>query len=67
MELAPYKNIDLLTYYINVAFADGIIDEKEIELIYDLGKKVGLSEGAIAIELGKKVQKDFRPLASALK
>lgn len=67
MELAPYKNIDLLTYYINVAFADGIIDEKEIELIYDLGKKVGLPEGAIAIELGKKVQKDFRPLASALK
>lgn len=67
MKIAPYKNIDLLTYYINVAFADGIIDEKEIELIYDLGKKVGLSYDDIARELGKKVQKDFKPLASALK
>ena len=67
LEIAPYKRDDLMNYFINVAFADGELDEKEMALIYEFGSKLGYSEGEIARTLGLKVQKDFCPKASALK
>ena len=57
----------LLKYFVNIAFADGILDEKELELIYDFGDKLGYAESEIAEFLGNKVRKEFRPNVSALK
>ena len=67
LEINPRKGIDLLNYFINVAFADGELDEKEIELINDFGEKLGFSEFDIARAIGIKVQENFFPKASALK
>ena len=67
LESAPHKTIDLLNYFINVAFADGELDEKELDLIYDFGKKVGFSQVDVSRQIGLKIRKDFRPKASSLK
>lgn len=67
LEINPRKGIDLLNYFINVAFAYGELDEKEIELINDFGEKLGFSEFDIARAIGIKVQENFFPKASALK
>ena len=67
MEIAPHKDEDLLNYAINVALADGDLDQKELEFIYSLGNRMGLSDMAIAVVIGKKIQKSFKPKASALK
>lgn len=66
LKIAPQKREDLLNYFINVAFADGLLNEKEMTLIYEFGKKLSFTEGEVATILGKKVQKDFTPKASLL-
>ena len=35
--MAPDLKSELLNYFVNMAFADGILDEKELALIYDFG------------------------------
>ena len=37
LEMAPDLKCELLNYFVNMAFADGILDEKELALIYDFG------------------------------
>ena len=50
-----------------MAFADGILDEKELSLIYDFGDKLGYAASEIAEFLGVKVRKEFKPNVAALK
>lgn len=67
LENAPHMRSNLLRYFIDVAFADGDLDEGEVALIYDFGSKIGFPEGEIAKALGSKLREDFCPKASALK
>lgn len=67
LEMAPEMREKLLNYFIDVAFADGVLDEKEMALIYDFGKKLGYPENEIAKALGVKIRKDFITCVSALK
>ena len=67
LDAAPHMRSQLLRYFIDVAFADGILDENEIALVYDFGGKIGFPDNEIAKALCEKVQKDFCPRASALK
>ena len=67
LEIAPHLRSNLLRYFIDVAFADGNLDEKEVALIYDFGDKLGFPQGEIAKALGIKIREDFCPKASALK
>lgn len=67
LEMAPDLKSELLNYFVNMAFADGILDEKELALIYDFGDKLGYAEGEIAEFLGVKVRKEFKPCVGALK
>ena len=67
LELAPQMRGDLLRYFIDVAFADGFLEENEMALIYDFGGKLGFSEGEIARALGGKIREDFHPKAGVLK
>ena len=67
LEMAPEMREKLLNYFIDVAFADGVLDEKEMSLIYDFGKKLGYPESEIAKSLGVKIRKDFITCVSALK
>ena len=67
LEMAPDLKSELLNYFVNMAIADGILDEKELALIYDFGDKLGYAEGEIAEFLGVKVRKEFKPCVGALK
>jgi uncharacterized tellurite resistance protein B-like protein len=67
LEMAPDLKSELLNYFVNMAFADGILDEKELALIFDFGDKLGYAESEIAEFLGNKVRKEFKPYVGALK
>jgi hypothetical protein len=67
LEIAPDLKSELLNYFVNMAFADGILNEKELVLIYELGDKLGYAESEIADFLGVKVRKEFKPCVVALK
>lgn len=67
LELAPHMRSNLLRYFIDVAFADGILEENELKIIYDFGDKIGFPQSEIARALGLKIREDFSPKASGLK
>ena len=67
LQMAPDLKSELLNYFVNMAFADGILDEKELALIYDFGDKLGYAEVEIAEFLANKIRKEFKPSVSALK
>ena len=67
LEMAPDLKSELLNYFVNMAFADGILDEKELALIYDFGDKLGYVESEIAEFMCNKVRKEFKPNVTALK
>lgn len=67
LEAAPHMRSQLLRYFIDVAFADSELDEKELSLIFDFGEKLGFPDSEVAVALGMKIREDFSPRASALK
>lgn len=68
LAMAPDMRINLLNYIIRIVLADNELDEKEMQIIYDLGmRKLGFSEKEIAEQLGVHIHEVFRPRASALK
>ena len=67
VEMAPDLKSELLNYFVNMAFADGILDEKELALINDFGDKLGYVESEIAEFMCNKVRKEFKPNVTALK
>ena len=67
LEMAPDLRSELLKYFVNMAFADGELSDKELELIFDFGDKLGYHEGEIAEFLCNKIRKEFVPSVSALK
>ena len=67
LEMAPDLKSELLNYFVNMAFADGILDEKELALIYDFSNKLGYAESEIAEFMRNKVRKEFKPCVGALK
>ena len=67
LEMAPDLKGELFNYFVNMAFADGELNEKELALIYDFGDKLGYHESEIAEFLCNKIRKKFVPSVSALK
>lgn len=66
LEIAPDLRSLLLNYFIDVAFADGTLQENELALIVDFGGKLGFPDSEIAKALGEKVRQDLEPQASDL-
>lgn len=67
LEMAPDLKGELFKYFVNMAFSDGELKEKELALIYDFGDKLGYHESEIAEFLCNKIRKEFVPSVSALK
>ena len=67
LEMVPDLRSELFNYFINMAFADGELSDKELELIMDFGNKLGYHESEIAELLCKKIRKEFVPSVTALK
>ena len=67
LQMAPDLKGELFNYFVNMAFADGELNEKELALIYDFGGKLEYHENEIAEFLCNKIRKEFVPSVSALK
>lgn len=67
LEMDPSMNEGLLRYFITVVFADGILDDKEMDLIFEFGHEIGFSDEEIAKAIGVRLIEDFTPRATVLK
>ena len=68
MELAdPEDGITPLNYVLEIIIADRYLDEREISVVYDLGRRMGLSDRQISKEIALKLREKFQPRATALK
>ena len=57
------KEEEMIHYLVDIALADGRIEESEVKTIFDLGKKFGCPLQMIAMAIGRKIREDYRPLA----
>lgn len=67
LEMDPSMNEGLLRYFITIVIADGILDNNEMDLIFDFGSRIGFSHCEIAKAIGVRLMDDFEPKATALK
>ena len=67
LDMAPDLRGELLNYFINMAFADGVLNDKEMKLINDFGNKLGYHENEIANILKIKIRNNFTPSVTELK
>lgn len=66
LELDPGMRSSLLSYLIDVAYADRRFANSEILFIYKFGHNIGFSESDVAKAIGLKIRKNFVPLADVL-
>lgn len=68
LQLATTEDgITPLNYVLNIVVADRNLDEREIAAVYDLGRRMGMSDYQISMEIAEKLREKFLPRASALK
>jgi hypothetical protein len=68
LELATDEDgVTPLNYILEIIVADRFLDEKEISVAYDLGRRMGLSDYQISKEIAEKLREKFLPRATALK
>ena len=68
LELATDEDgVTPLNYILEIIVADRFLDEKEISVAYDLGRRMGLSDYQISNEIAEKLREKFLPKATALK
>lgn len=58
---------NLMTYLMDIAFADGILDAKEVDVLYEIGRKLGFSDLDTAEMLADKIRTSLRPRAALMK
>ena len=63
----PEDEITPLNYILEIIVADNDLDDREISVAYDLGRKMGLSDFQISKAIALKLREKFQPRASALK
>ena len=66
IQMDPNIRPALLQYMIEIILADHDIHEKEVNFIYDIGQKLGLSVQDISNIFGGSIQRYFSPSLSAL-
>ena len=57
---------NLLKYMINIVLSDKVIAKDEIELIYNFGNSIGLSEIEIATAIAESIQQSYVPSLDAI-
>jgi hypothetical protein len=68
LELAtPEDDVTPLNYILEIVIADRYLDDKEISVVYELGRRMGLSDFQISKEIAEKLREKFQPRATALK
>ncbi len=68
LEIAtPEDEVTPLNYILEIVVADNYLDDREIQLVYELGRRMGLSDFQISKEIALKLREKFQPRASSLK
>ena len=68
LEIAtPEDEVTPLNYILEIVVADNNLDDREMTVVYDLGRKMGLSDYQISKEIALKLREKFQPRATALK
>lgn len=68
MELAtPGDDISPMNYILELVIADRALDDREMAVVYELGRRMGYSDLLISKEIALKLRDKFRPRATALK
>ena len=63
----PEDGVTPLNYILEIIIADRYLDDREISVVYDLGRRMGLSDYQISKEIESKLCEKFQPRATALK
>ena len=66
LQYNPSLNVALLDYIVGVVIADKDIAEKEVNFIYHIGQKLGLSVKDISTVFAEKVQQSYVPSIDAI-
>ena len=66
LEINPGMRDNLLKYIINMVLSDKIIAKNEIDLIYNFGNSIGLSEIEIATAIAESIQQSYVPSLDAI-
>lgn len=66
LEINPNLKESLLEYMISVVLADKDITETEVNFIYNIGQKLGLSVKEISVAFAVMVQRNFVPSLAAI-
>ena len=61
LRINPGMREDMLDYMIQVVMSDKVITKEEVDLLYDFGKGVGLSDMEVATAIAVAIQKSYIP------
>ena len=61
LKINPGMRMGLLEYMIHIALSDKIIARKEVELLYQFGAGIALSEMEVATAIAESIQRNYMP------
>ena len=59
--MSPGMRAGLLDYMTHIALSDKIIARKEVELLYQFGAGIALSEMEVATAIAESIQRNYMP------
>lgn len=61
LKINPGMRMGLLEYMIHIALSDKIIARKEVDLLYQFGSSIALSEMEVATAIAESIQRNYMP------
>ena len=61
LRINPGMREGMLKYMINIVLSDKLIAKEEIDLLYDFGGQIGLSDIEVATAIGEAIQLNYVP------
>lgn len=61
LKINPGMRMGLLEYMIHIALSDKIIARKEVDLLYQFGSSISLSEMEVATAIAESIQRNYMP------
>lgn len=64
---SPEDDITPMNYILELVIADRYLDERELSIVYDLGKRMGMTGRQVSMEIAEKLREKFQPNVTGLK
>ena len=61
LKINPGMRMGLLEYMIHIALSDKVIARNEVELLYNFGASISLSEMEVASAIAESIQRNYMP------